>query len=61
MHFDDCRIPGDRLIGEEGRGFTYAMQAFDHTRLVVGAQAVGIAQGAIDAARDYVREREQFG
>ena len=61
VHFDDCRIPGDRLIGEEGRGFTYAMQAFDHTRLVVGAQAVGIAQGAIDAARDYVREREQFG
>jgi alkylation response protein AidB-like acyl-CoA dehydrogenase len=61
VHFDGCRIPADRLIGEEGRGFTYAMQAFDHTRLVVGAQAVGIAQGAIDAAKDYVREREQFG
>ena len=61
VHFDGCRIPADRRIGEEGRGFAYAMQAFDHTRLVVGAQAVGIAQGAIDAASAYVREREQFG
>ena len=61
VHFDDCRIPGDRLIGEEGKGFTYAMQAFDHTRLVVGAQAVGIAQGAIDFATEYCKERQQFG
>jgi alkylation response protein AidB-like acyl-CoA dehydrogenase len=61
VHFDDCRVPADRLVGQAGRGFSYAMQAFDHTRLVVGAQAVGIAQGALDAARDYVREREQFG
>ena len=61
VHFDNCRIPADRLIGEEGKGFTYAMQAFDHTRLVVGAQAVGIAQGAIDAATAYMKEREQFG
>jgi len=61
VHFDDCRIPADRLVGEEGRGFTYAMQAFDHTRLVVGAQAVGIAQGAIDVASAYMKEREQFG
>lgn len=61
VHFDDCRIPVDRLVGEENRGFTYAMQAFDHTRLVVGAQAVGIAQGAIDAASSYVTERRQFG
>ncbi len=61
VHFDDCRIPADRLIGDEGKGFRYAMQAFDHTRLVVGAQAVGIAQGAIDVATGYVKEREQFG
>jgi alkylation response protein AidB-like acyl-CoA dehydrogenase len=61
VHFDGCRVPADRLIGEEGKGFHYAMQAFDHTRLVVGAQAVGIAQGAIDAATAYVKEREQFG
>jgi alkylation response protein AidB-like acyl-CoA dehydrogenase len=61
IHFDDCRIPADRLIGEEGKGFTYAMQSFDHTRPAIGAQAVGIAQGAIDFAREYVKEREQFG
>ncbi len=61
VHFDDCRIPADRLVGEEGKGFTYAMQAFDHTRLIVGAQAVGIAQGAIDYATGYMKEREQFG
>jgi len=61
VHFDGCRIPANRLIGDEGRGFVYAMQAFDHTRLVVGAQAVGIAQGAIDAATAYMKEREQFG
>jgi len=61
VHFDDCRIPADRLIGETNKGFGYAMQAFDHTRLVVGAQAVGIAQGAIDAASSYVSERRQFG
>jgi alkylation response protein AidB-like acyl-CoA dehydrogenase len=61
IHFDDCRVPADRLIGEEGKGFRYAMQAFDHTRLTIGAQAVGIAQGAIDFAKDYVKEREQFG
>ena len=61
VHFDNCVIPADRLVGEENRGFTYAMQAFDHTRLVVGAQAVGIAQGAVDAASAYVAERRQFG
>ena len=61
VHFDECRIPAGRLIGEEGKGFTYAMQAFDHTRLVVGAQAVGIAQGAIDVCIPYMKEREQFG
>jgi alkylation response protein AidB-like acyl-CoA dehydrogenase len=61
VHLDDCRLPDDRLIGEEGKGFSYAMQAFDHTRLVVGAQAVGIAQGAIEVGRDYVKQREQFG
>ena len=61
VHFDDCRIPADRLLGAQDRGFTYAMQAFDHTRLVVGAQAIGIAQGAIDAASGYVAGRRQFG
>jgi alkylation response protein AidB-like acyl-CoA dehydrogenase len=61
VHFDGCRIPADRLIGEENRGFYLAMGAFDHTRLIVGAQAVGIAQAAIDQSVVYMREREQFG
>lgn len=61
LHFDNCRLPADRLIGEPGKGFTYAMQAFDHTRPTIGAQAVGIAQGAIDYCIGYMRERHQFG
>jgi len=61
VHLDDCRIPADRLIGREGEGFKIALRALDHTRLTIGAQAVGIAQGAIDVAREYVTQREQFG
>ena len=49
------------MIGEPGSGFKTALRTLDHTRLTVGAQAVGIAQGAIDAALGYVRERTQFG
>ncbi len=58
---DDVRIPATNLIGEEGRGFAYAMGALDSSRPIVGAQAVGIAQGALDAARTYLQERSQFG
>ena len=58
---DDVRIPGANLIGEEGRGFGYAMTALDSSRPIIGAQAVGIAQGALDAASTYVQERSQFG
>jgi alkylation response protein AidB-like acyl-CoA dehydrogenase len=61
IYFDDCRIPADRLIGEEGTGFRTALMALDHTRLAVGAQAVGIAQGALDVATGYLQERRQFG
>ena len=61
VHLDDCRIPADRLIGEEGKGFRIALRALDHTRLTIGAQAVGVAQAAVDAAAAYVTEREQFG
>ena len=61
VHLDDCRVPADRLIGAEGEGLKIALRALDHTRLTIGAQAVGIAQGAIDVAAAYVREREQFG
>ena len=61
IHFSDCRIPVSRLIGAEGAGFTTALKTLDHTRLGIGAQAVGIAQGALDAAVGYVKERRQFG
>ncbi len=61
IYFDGCRIPADRMIGEPGTGFTTALRTLDHTRLGIGAQAVGIAQGALDAAVAYVKERRQFG
>src|SRR3954465_2730427 len=61
IYFADCTIPGDRIIGEPGTGFRTALRTLDHTRLTIGAQAVGIAQGAIDAAVAYVKERQQFG
>jgi alkylation response protein AidB-like acyl-CoA dehydrogenase len=58
---DGCRIPSERLIGQEGEGFSYAMRTLDYSRPVVGAQALGIAQGAFDAASRYATERSQFG
>ena len=61
VYFSDCRIPADRMIGDEGTGFVTTLKTLDHTRLGIGAQAVGIAQGALDAAVDYVQTREQFG
>ncbi|WP_028659658.1 acyl-CoA dehydrogenase family protein [Nocardioides insulae] len=61
VYFDNVRIPADRLIGEEGRGFEYAMATLDHTRVTIAAQAVGVAQGALDYAIGYVKERQQFG
>jgi alkylation response protein AidB-like acyl-CoA dehydrogenase len=54
-------IPADRIVGEPGTGFKTALRTLDHTRLTIGAQAVGIAQGAIDAATAYIKERQQFG
>lgn len=59
--FDDVRIPGDRIIGEPGTGLALALRTLDHTRVTIGAQAVGIAQGALDFALGYVKERKQFG
>ncbi|ABD10925.1 acyl-CoA dehydrogenase [Frankia casuarinae] len=59
--FDDCRIPEDRLIGELGHGLRLALRTLDHTRVTIGAQAIGIAQGALDLALNYVKERKQFG
>jgi len=61
LHFDNVRIPGDRMIGEPGEGLKIALRTLDHTRVTVGAQAVGIAQGALDFALGYVKERTQFG
>ena len=61
LYFDTCRIPADRLIGAEGTGFGTAMATLDHTRITIAAQAVGIAQGALDYALGYVKERQQFG
>lgn len=59
--FDRCRIPGDRLVGEPGAGLKIALRTLDHTRVTIGAQAVGIAAGALAAATSYVQERKQFG
>ncbi len=61
VYFDKVRIPADRMIGEEGTGFATAMQTLDHTRVTIAAQAVGVAQGALDYALDYAKERQQFG
>src|SRR5690625_167555 len=59
--FENCRIPKENLLGEEGEGFKIAMTTLDGGRSGIAAQAVGIAQGALDAAVAYAKEREQFG
>jgi alkylation response protein AidB-like acyl-CoA dehydrogenase len=61
LYFDDCAIPASRLIGAEGEGFKTALRTLDHTRITIAAQALGIAQGALDYAIGYVKERRQFG
>jgi alkylation response protein AidB-like acyl-CoA dehydrogenase len=59
--FEDARIPGDRLIGEEGAGFLVAMDFFEHSRPQVAAGAVGVARAAFEYATEYARERKAFG
>jgi alkylation response protein AidB-like acyl-CoA dehydrogenase len=61
VYFHTVRLPLDRMIGPEGSGFATAMQTLDHTRVTIAAQAIGIAQGALDFAKGYVKERRQFG
>ncbi|UYM07878.1 acyl-CoA dehydrogenase family protein [Solicola gregarius] len=61
VYLDNVRVPADRMIGDEGSGFATAMRTLDHTRVTIAAQAVGIAQGALDYALGYVQERQQFG
>ena len=59
--FQDCRIPKENLLGQEGKGFKIAMGTLDGGRIGIAAQALGIAQGALDRATKYVKERKQFG
>jgi alkylation response protein AidB-like acyl-CoA dehydrogenase len=59
--FDDCRIPADRRLGNEGQGFTLAMKGLDGGRIGIAAQSIGVAQAAINAAVSHAKEREQFG
>ncbi len=59
--FDDCKVPKENLLGEEGQGFKIALNTIDTSRIDIGAQAVGIAQAAMDAAVKYSKERKTFG
>ena len=59
--FEDCFVPQENRLGEEGRGFRIALEAIDESRITVGAEAVGIAQAALDASINYAKERQQFG
>ena len=61
VQFDDCGVPFENLVGEEGRGFTYAMEGLDGGRLNIAACALGGAQSALDAALAYAGERKAFG
>jgi alkylation response protein AidB-like acyl-CoA dehydrogenase len=61
LSFRNVHVPGENLLGEEGKGFFQILKFFDESRLLVAAQAIGIAQGAFDRALDYVKGRSQFG
>jgi butyryl-CoA dehydrogenase len=59
--FTDCRVPAGNMLGEEGQGFKIFLHILDGGRISIGAMALGIAQGALDASIEYARERKQFG
>ncbi|WP_297790818.1 acyl-CoA dehydrogenase family protein [uncultured Anaerococcus sp.] len=61
LHFKDVKVPKENLLGEEGKGFKYAMMILDGGRIGIASQALGIAQGAYESAKDYALAREQFG
>jgi alkylation response protein AidB-like acyl-CoA dehydrogenase len=60
LRFDDMRIPADRMLGEEGRGFVHALKTLNGGRITIAARGVGIAQAALDEALQYAQDREQF-
>jgi butyryl-CoA dehydrogenase len=59
--FEDCKVPQENMLGSEGQGFVVAMKTLDNSRVEIGAIALGIAQGALEAASEYAAQREQFG
>jgi acyl-CoA dehydrogenase len=59
--FDNCKVPAENLLGEEGRGFRVALEAIDESRVAIAAQALGTARAAFDTAVDYAKERKQYG
>ncbi len=59
--FDDCRVPRSNLLGEPGKGYKVAIETLNEGRIGIGAQMIGLARGALDAAIGYVKERKQFG
>jgi alkylation response protein AidB-like acyl-CoA dehydrogenase len=61
LHLQDCEVPAENRLGEEGEGFGIAMRTLDYTRPMTGATAVGVGQAALDAATAYAKERRQFG
>jgi len=61
LFFEDCRVPAENMLASEGKGFKVAMASLDGSRIGVAAQAVGIAQAALDEAVEYARERKTFG
>lgn len=61
LSFEDCHVPASNLLGEEGQGFRIAMEVLDAGRIGIAAQALGIAQAALEASQDYAQQRQQFG
>jgi alkylation response protein AidB-like acyl-CoA dehydrogenase len=61
LSFDDCRVPGDHLLGERGRGYAQFLQILDEGRVAIAALGTGLAQGCVDECLRYVAEREAFG
>ena len=59
--FDDCRVPGQNVLGDVGKGYKVAIETLNEGRIGIGAQMVGLAQGALDHAIAYIKERKQFG